>query len=371
MKFTVDKNILFKSLSHVQSIVERKNTLPILSNILLEAKDNSLVLSATDMDISITEKLNCNIIEIGSTTVSAQTLYDIIRKIPDTSEIEIISNDGKIMSLRAGKSKFSLGCLPKEDFPLIQVDDLENEISIDSQKLLLLIDKTRFAISNEETRYFLNGIYFHKREDNNKSILSIVATDGHRLAKFDLDFKDNTTKFPGVIIPKKTVNELFKLLADYNGFVRINLNSNKIVFFIGETILISKLIDGNFPDYKRVIPKNNNNVLKINRSLFSLAVDRVSTITNDKSPAIKFKLLKNLMNMSSVNNESGTATEDIVTKYDGDEIEIGFNSKYVLEMINNLDDEEISLNFKDSSSPVIALEESNSDLIYVLMPMRV
>ena len=371
MKFTIEKNNLFKSLSHVQSIVEKKNTLPILSNILLEAKENSLILSATDMDISVTDKVNCTIIEEGSTTVSAHTLYDIIRKLPESSEIEIISNDGKIISLRAGKSKFSLGCLPKSDFPIIEIADLENELSIDSQKFLKLIEKTRFAISNEETRYFLNGIYFHKKQEEQSSLLSIVATDGHRLAKFNFDFTLHSKEIPGVIIPKKTVNELYKLLTDSEGSIKINLNSNKIVFFIGETILISKLIDGNFPDYRRVIPNDNNNILKINRQAFSLAVDRVSTITNEKSPVIKFKLLNNLMNMSSINSENGTATEDIVTNYNGDEIEIGFNSKYILEMINNLEDDEIILYFKNSSSPVTAMEESNPDLIYVLMPMRV
>jgi len=371
MKFSVEKNIIFKSLSHVQSIVEKKNTLPILSNILIEAKENHLVLSATDMDISITDKLHCNIIEMGSTTVSAHTLYDIIRKLPDTSEIEIISNDGKIMSLRAGKSKFSLGCLPKEDFPIIEIGDLENELNIDSQKFLQLIDKTRFAISTEETRYFLNGIYFHIKKIDQSSILSLVATDGHRLAKFDFDFKISDLNIPGVIIPKKTVNELYKLLSNYDGSIKINLNSNKMVFFVGDSILITKLIDGNFPDYKRVIPTDNNNTLKINRQDFSLAVDRVSTIANDKSPVIKFKLFKNLMNMSSVNAENGTATEDIVTNYSGDEIEIGFNSKYMLEMVNNLEDGQIILNFKDSASPVIAIENSNPELIYVLMPMRV
>jgi DNA polymerase-3 subunit beta len=371
MKFRVEKNIIFKSLAHVQSIVEKKNTLPILSNILIEAKENHLVLSATDMDISITDKLYCSIIEMGATTVSAQTFYDIIRKLPDTSEIEIISNDGKIMSLRAGKSKFSLGCLPKEDFPIIEIGDLENELNIDSQKFLQLIDKTRFAISNEETRYFLNGIYFHIKQIDQSSILSLVATDGHRLAKFDFDFKESNLDIPGVIIPKKTVNELYKILSNYDGSIKINLNSNKMVFFIGDSILITKLIDGNFPDYKRVIPKDNNNVLKINRQDFSLAVDRVSTIANDKSPVIKFKLFNNLMNMSSVNSESGTATEDVVTSYSGDEIEIGFNSKYMLEMINNLEDDQIILNFKDSASPVIAIEDSNPELTYVLMPMRV
>ena len=368
MKFTVEKNILLRSLSHVQSIVEKRNTLQILSNILIEAKENSLILSATDMDISITDKINCNILEEGSTTVSAHTLYDIIRKLHDTSEIEIFSNDGKLMSLRSGQSKFSLGCLPKDEFPIIEINNLENELKINSQKFLKLIDKTRFAVSNEETRYFLNGVYFHKKKDKK---LTLVATDGHRLAKFDFNFDEDSNEMPGVIIPKKTINELYKLLTDYEGEIKINLDSNKIVFFIGELILISKLIDGSFPDYKRVIPADNKSILKVNRLNFSLAVDRVSTITNEKSPIIKFKLLKDMINMSSANNESGMATEDLAVNYSGDEIEIGFNSKYILEMINNLEDEQISLCFKDSSSPVTAIEESNSDLIYVLMPMRV
>ena len=300
MKFTVEKSSLFKSLSHVQSIVEKKNTLPILSNILIEAQNNSLILSATDMDISITEKISCNVIDEGSTTVTAHTLYDIIRKLPESSEIEIISNDGKIMSLRAGKSKFSLSCLLKDDFPIIEIGDLENEISIESLKLFKLIDKTRFAVSNEETRYFLNGIYFHKIENNNNIYLSLVATDGHRLAKFDCTYSDTLKDIPGVIIPKKTVNELYKLLSDFDGLVKINLSSNKIVFFVGESILISKLIDGNFPDYKRVIPKENKNTLKVDRQSFSLAVDRVSTITTEKLPIIKFKIMKNIVNLSSV-----------------------------------------------------------------------
>ena len=371
MKFTVEKNIIFKSLSHVQSIVEKKNTLPILSNIMLEVKENCLILSSTDMDISITERLDCNVMEEGSTTVLAQTLYDIIRKLSDTSEIEFISNDGKIMSLRSGKSKFSLSCLPKEDFPIIEIGDLENEINISSDDLLKLISKTRFAISNEETRYFLNGVYFHKKTEGDINYLSVVATDGHRLAKFDSRFKDFIPDITGVIIPKKTINELSKLLIDVDSLVKINLSSNKIVFFVENSVLISKLIDGNFPDYKRVIPTNNNNILKVNRQDLSLAVDRVSTITNDKLPVIKFKILNNIMNLSSVNSENGMATEDIITQYSGEEIEIGFNSKYILEMINNLEDDNITLSFKDSASPVTASEESNPDLIYVLMPMRV
>ena len=371
MKVSVEKNNIFKSLSHVQSIVEKKNTIPVLSNILIEAKDNSLVLSATDMDISIRETLNCNVIEEGSITVSAHILYDIIRKLPDGNEVEFIANNGKMFSIRSGKSKFSLSCLPKEDFPLIEIGNLKLELSIESHTLLKLIEKTRFAISNEETRYFLNGIYFHKRNLDNKECLSMVATDGHRLAKIDFDLKEKLPEIPGVIIPKKTINELCKLLSDFSGIIKINLDPNKIIFFVDKSVLISKLIDGSFPDYEKVIPSNNTNILSVNRNDLCMAVDRVSTIISERSPAIKFSLLKNVMNMTSVESESGLATEDIETEYSGNQIEIGFNSKYILEMINNLEDDRITLNFNDASSPVIATEQSSPDLVYVLMPMRV
>jgi len=371
MKVSIEKHNIFKSLFHVQSIVEKKNTIPVLSNILIEAKDNSIVLSATDMDISITETLNCSVIEEGSVTVSAHTLYDIIRKIPDGNEVEFISNDGKMFSIRSGKSRFSLGCLPKEDFPIIEIGNLKLELSIDSQILLKLIEKTRFAISNEETRYFLNGIYFHKRIKNNQELLSMVATDGHRLAKIDFNLDENLPDMPGVIIPRKTINELCKLLADFTGSIKINLDPNKIIFFVNKSVLVSKLIDGTFPEYEKVIPTNNTNILKVNRTDFCMAVDRVSTIINERSPAIKFKLLKNVMNMTSVDSENGLATEDITTEYSGNQMEIGFNSKYILEMINNLEDDSVTLSFNDTSSPLIATEQSNPDLIYVLMPMRV
>ncbi len=371
MKISIEKNTIFKSLSHVQSIVEKKNTIPVLSNILLEANENSLTLSATDMDISITETINCNVIEAGSITVPAHTLYDIIRKIPDGNEIEFISNDGKKFSIRSGKSKFSLSCLPKEDFPIIEITKLNSEINIDAQTFLRLIEKTKFAMSNEETRYFLNGIYFHKKNIDNKDYLCLVATDGHRLAKIEFYYAEGLSDLPGIIIPRKTVNELGKLLSDMSGKISINFDPNKIIFFVDNTILISKLIDGNFPDYERVIPKNNNDVLTVERNSFCEAVDRVSTVTSDRSPAIKFRLFPNLINLISIGSDSGSATEDIVAEYAGQEIEIGFNSKYILEMVNQLDDEKIHLKFDNSTSPVIAAENSNPDLIYVLMPMRV
>mgnify|MGYP001344315019 CR=1 FL=1 len=371
MKFKINRTNFFKTLSHVQGIVDKKNSLPILSNILIEANNNELTLSSTDMDISIIEKIDCDVLENGATTINSQILYDIVRKIDENSQIEIISNNGKLLTLRANGSRFSLACLPKEDFPIIDKENPGINLKIKSKILFNLIDKTKFAISNEETRYFLNGLYFNITTERNQNIVTLVGTDGHRLAKFSHTIEENIDQMTGVIIPKKTIFELTKLLSEIDQNIGISLSSNKIIFNIGNIIFISKLIDGSFPDYKRVIPKDNSNILKINREILLSAVDRVSTIANEKSPVIKFKLLNNVLNLNTINNESSTASEDLQINYEGDEIEIGFNSKYIMDIVNNLEDEHITINLKDNTSPIIALENSNTNLVYVLMPMRV
>jgi len=372
MKFIVTKPVIYKTLSHLQSIVNKKNTLPILSNILIEAQQNLLTLSSTDMDISIKETINCNIIEQGSTTLNAQIMFDIIKKLPENSEVEFISNDGKILTIRSQVSKFSLSCLPKDEFPIIETNSSNSKrLIVKAKTFFNLIDKTKFAISNEETRYFLNGLYFNVSSKDESSILTFVGTDGHRLATSQSVTNKFSNEVPGVIIPKKTINELSKLLSENTNDIEIDISSNKIIFYIDNLILISKLIDGNFPDYTRVIPNNNHHHLIINRFNLLSAVDRVSTIANEKSPSIKFKLLKNLLNLSTINNENSTATEDIITNYKGNEIEIGFNSKYIMDILDNLEGEEIKISFNDNSTPIIAQEQSSSDITYVLMPMRV
>ena len=370
MKFKISRSNFFKTLSHLQGIVDKKNSLPILANILIEANNNELILSSTDMDISIIEKINCDVTENGATTINAQILYDIVRKIDDNSEIEIISNNGKLLSLRSEGSRFSLASLPKEDYPIIEKDNTGIDIVLNSKILFKLIDKTKFAISNEETRYFLNGLYFNVSNEDNKNIVTLVGTDGHRLAKFSHEINEKIDQVSGVIIPKKTIYELSKLLSEIDTNVKISISSNKIIFIVGDIIFISKLIDGSFPDYKRVIPKDNTNVLRISRDKLLSAVDRVSTIANEKSPVIKFKILQNVLNLNTINNDN-TASEDLSTNYQGEEIEIGFNSRYIMDIINNLEDNEITINLKDNTSPIIAQENSNSNLIYVLMPMRV
>tara|TARA_Y100001970_G_scaffold105870_1_gene132648 strand:- start:38729 stop:39844 length:1116 start_codon:yes stop_codon:yes gene_type:complete len=371
MKFIINKPVIFKALSHLQNIVNKKNSLPILSNILFEAENNSLTLYSTDMDISMKEKINCNVIEKGATTLNAQIIFDIIKKLPDTNEVEFISNDGKLLTIRSNVSKFSLSCLPKDEFPIIDTFSDGKRLVVKSQTIYNLINKTKFAISNEETRYFLNGLYFNISKNDDSSYLTFVGTDGHRLATSTSKIEIFDNEVPGVIIPKKTIYELSKLLAEDNDDIEIDISSNKIIFYVKDLILISKLIDGNFPDYVRVIPKNNQQHLIVNRLNLLDAVDRVSTIANEKSPSIKFKLFKNLINLSTINNENSTATEDIQSTYDGDEIEIGFNSKYIMDILDNLEGEEIKMSFNDNSTPIIAQEQVKSDVTYVLMPMRV
>lgn len=371
MKFVIPKPVIYKTLSHLQNIVNKKNTLPILSNILIEAEQNSLTLSSTDMDISIKETINCNVFDPGSTTLNAQIMFDIVKKLPDSSEVEFISNDGKILTIRSNVSKFSLSCLPKDEFPIIETASTGKRLTVKSKTMFNLINKTKFAISNEETRYFLNGLYFNISSKDNSNILTFVGTDGHRLATASSTTNGTNNEVPGVIIPKKTINELSKLLSENTDDLEIDISSNKIIFYIDNLILISKLIDGNFPDYTRVIPNNNKNHMIVNRLNLLSAVDRVSTIANEKSPSIKFKIFKNLVNLSTINNENSTATEDIEVNYDGNEIEIGFNSKYIMDILDNLEGEDIKILFNDNSTPIIAQEQSNSEIIYVLMPMRV
>jgi len=371
MKISIDRNSLLNTLSHVQNIVEKRNTIPILSNILIVAKTNNFVLSATDMDLSITESITCSVIEDGSVTTPAQTLYDIVRKTPEGSEIELISNDGNKLSVRSGKSKFSLSCLPKDDFPKIDNSTLDNEISLSSKILKEIIDKTRFAISNEETRYYLNGIYFHIIKQEGQNILKSVATDGHRLAKFETNFSDQNLAISGIIIPKKTINEVRKLIDETEEDIKVFLNESKIVFFINNIIITSKLIDGSFPDYEKVIPKNNDKTMLVKTSLIYEAVDRVSTVSSEKSKSVKLSIMNNLVSLSSNSAETGSGAEDIEVNYSGEKIEIGYNAKYLLEILNQIQGDNVNFRLFDSSSPSIIEDPKDTSTLYILMPMRV
>lgn len=373
LRFSIERSQLLKALGHVQSVVERRNTIPILSNIKLEAFGGNLHLTATDMDIAVTEKITADIDEEGALTVPAHMLYDIIRKLPDGAQIELDGDSDKEgrLHITSGSCAFSLACLPVADFPVMDKGEMSHNFSLAAAELQALIDKTRFAISTEETRYYLNGIYFHMIERNDEPFLSAVATDGHRLAQVSVDLPEGADNIPGVIIPRKTVAELNKLVEESELEIKVSLSESKVCFVCGDAVLLSKLIDGTFPDYEKVIPSDNDKVMEINVESFSKAVDRVSTISSEKSRAIKLVTQKGKLTLSANNEESGSANEELAVTYDADTVEIGFNSRYLLEMMAGLEGETAKFVFADGGAPALVRDSSSERALYVIMPMRI
>ncbi len=372
MKLTIERASLLKSLAHVQSVVERRNTIPILSNVLIEAEGDSLRLTATDMDLTVVETVGAGVGQGGATTAPAHTLYDIVRKLPDGSEVSIeVAGDSGRMTLAAGRSNFALATLPREDFPAVGDDGLPQSFTLAANELKNLIDRTRFAISTEETRYYLNGIYLHAAKAGDLDVLRAVATDGHRLARFEMPLPEGAGDMPAVIVPRKTVGELRKLLEESGGSVEISLSDTRIRFAFADTVLTSKLIDGTFPDYERVIPSGNDKVMDVDRQSFHDAVDRVSTISTEKSRAVKLALGNGGLTVSATSPDSGSAEEELEVDYNGDPLEIGFNSKYLLDIAQQIEGEVAQFVLADSASPTIVRDRSDASALYVLMPMRV
>jgi DNA polymerase-3 subunit beta len=373
MKINVERGAFLKALSHVQSVVERRNTIPILSNVMIEAAKGQLKLTATDLDIEIVESIPSDVLRNGAATAPAHMLYDIVRKLPDGAQVqaELLAAEGGRLAVSAGTSRFELACLPKEDFPQMAAGALPHRFRLAADELKRIIDKTRFAISTEETRFYLNGIYLHAAKDGKAKTLRAVATDGHRLARFELDLPDGAADMPGVIVPRKTVTELRRLLDDADGAIEISLSDTKIQFTFGGLELTSKLIDGTFPDYQRVIPSGNDKVLSIESREFAQSVDRVSTISADKTRAVKLIIAKEKVTLSVVNPESGTATEELGANYSASPIEIGFNARYLLDITGQIEGKEVRFLLSDAGSPTIIEDTEDSRTLYVLMPMRV
>ncbi|MCP5398250.1 MAG: DNA polymerase III subunit beta [Sphingobium sp.] len=370
MKATIERATLLKSLSHVQSVVERRNTIPILSNVLIEAAaDGTIRLMATDLDLQVVDQVQAQVETSGSTTVSAHTLFDIARKLPEGSQVSMDAADGKML-IQAGRAKFNLSTLPRDDFPIIAEGDLPTQFSLPAETLKQIIDKTRFAISTEETRYYLNGIFFHV-SDEGQPVLKAVATDGHRLARVTVPRPDGAEGMPDIIVPRKCIAELRKLLDEVEGSVDIALSASKIRFGIGNAILTSKLIDGTFPDYTRVIPTGNDKLLKIDPRSFEEGVDRVATIATEKTRAVKMALDQDKITLSVTSPENGTAAEEVPGDYSSEGFEIGFNARYLLDVLAQLEGDSVELHFADQAAPTLLRENDKSPALYVLMPMRV
>ena len=377
MKLTIERAALLKALSHVQSVVERRTTIPILSNVLLRAEGagsgpGKLALSATDMDLEIVERVPGRVEREGRTTAPAHTLYDVVRKLREGAQVELETlGERNEMVLRSGRSTFTLACLPPEDYPVMSAGELPHHFTLSAAELRSLIDRTRFAISTEETRYYLNGIYLHATKNNEVPVIRAVATDGHRLARVEITAPEGAAGMPGIIVPRKTVIELRKLVEEGEEEVQIALGETKIRCAIGEAALTSKLIDGTFPDYDRVIPANNDKILEVECKEFAEAVDRVSTISTERSRAVKLAIEQGNLVVSATSPENGTALEELEVRYQSSPMEIGFNSRYLLDITEQIDGEYAQFKMSDAGSPTIVCDREDASALFVLMPMRV
>jgi DNA polymerase-3 subunit beta len=372
MRFTIERGALLRTLGHVHNVVERRNTIPILSNVLMEARDGRLSLTATDLDLAIVETVGASVAQPGATTAPAHTLFDIVRKLPDGSEVEVVfRGDEQRLTIAAGRSRFALACLPREDFPVMTEGGLPHRFAVAADALRKMIDKTRFAISTEETRYYLNGIYLHATESAGVPVLRAVATDGHRLARLEQPLPEGAEAIPGVIVPRKAIGEVRKLVEEAQGEVTISLSDSKIRFAFGDIVLTSKLIDGTFPEYSRVIPTANDKILLVDGPSFANAVDRVSTISSEKSRAVKLALDRDRVVLSVTSPENGSATEELVADYKAEPMEIGFNARYLLDITAQIDGNEAKFVLSDAVAPTLVRDGDDDSALYVLMPMRV
>ncbi|QHL89659.1 DNA polymerase III subunit beta [Sphingomonas changnyeongensis] len=369
MKATIERATLLRGLAHVQSVVERRNTIPILSNVLIEAGAGGLRLMATDLDLQIVETIEAAVDQGGATTVPAHTLFDIVRKLPEGAQVELSAAEGK-MAIHAGRARFNLSTLPRDDFPIIAEGELPTRFELPAAALRQIIDKTRFAISTEETRYYLNGIFLHVADDP-VPVLKAAATDGHRLARVTVERPAGAEGMPDVIVPRKCVAELRKLIDEVDGHVGVSLSATKIRFDLGGAVLTSKLIDGTFPDYSRVIPTGNDKMLKLDPKSFMDGVDRVSTIASDKTRAVKMALERDRVILSVTSPENGTAAEEVPGDYSAQPFEIGFNARYLMDILHQIDGDMVEVHLADAAAPTLIREHDRSEALYVLMPMRV
>ena len=372
MKFSIERGALLKAVAQAQSVVERRNTIPILANVLIEAEGAGVQFRATDLDIEVVDRAPAQVEKAGATTVSAVTLNEIVRKLPDGALVTLSDNaQAGRLTIEAGRSNFSLATLPREDFPVMASSEYSANFGAKASVLRRLFDKSKFAISTEETRYYLNGVYMHVAEHDGGKVLRCVATDGHRLARIDANLPNGAEDMPGVIVPRKTVGELRKLLDEDDMEIAVSVSETKVRFATPDITLTSKVIDGTFPDYTRVIPQGNSRRLEVDAADFAKAVDRVATVSSERSRAVKMSLDEDRLVLSVNAPDSGAAEEELAVAYGDERLEIGFNAKYLLEIASQVDRENAVFLFNSSGDPTLMREGNDETAVYVVMPMRV
>ncbi len=372
MKISIERGVLLKAVAQAQSVVERRNTIPILANVLIEAEGETVSFRATDLDIEVVDKVSAQVERAGATTVSAVMLHEIVRKLPDGALVTLTDDaaSGRL-TVQAGRSNFALATLPREDFPVMATSEYGSSFTAPASALRRLFEKSKFAISTEETRYYLNGVYMHVAEGEEGRVLRCVATDGHRLARIDTALPAGADGMPGVIVPRKTVGELRKLLDNDDTEITVSVSETKIRFATDGITLTSKVIDGTFPDYARVIPTGNTRRLEVDASEFAQAVDRVATVSSERSRAVKLALEEDRLVLSVNSPDSGAAEEELAVAYADERLEIGFNAKYLLEIASQVDRENAVFLFNSSGDPTLMREGNDASAVYVVMPMRV
>jgi len=371
MELTIERNIFLKAIGHAYGIIEKKTTLPILSNILIEAKNSKIKITATDLDIIYSEEIvSQEIKKEGSITTSANILYDILRKLDPNSKIELSLQNTNKLRLISGNSKFNLLCMPSDNFPLSDEIINEETFVVSGKKLLKLLNKTKISISNDETRHYLNGIYLHKIDEDKKSFLLGVATDSHRLSSSKLEISSQT-KFEPIILPKKTIFQLISLLEQNPNDIKISNNKSKIKFEIENGVLISKVIDGRFPDYTKVVPKDNEKVLEIKLSEFKTSIERVTTVSSDRKEGVKMNISQDLLQLSVNSPNTGEGVESLGIKFNSDNISVSFNGRYLIDIASQIESETIIINLKNPASPALINDLSDINSFHVVMPMKI
>ena len=371
MEFTINRDLILKPLSHACGIIEKKTTIPILSNILIEVKESKIKVTATDLDIIYSEEIPLeDLKKEGTTTTSATILHDILRKLDANAKVEFFLQDSNKLKFKSGNSKFNLLCMPPDSFPVPEKDKNLMTFEIESSKFLKLLNKTKISISNDETRHYLNGIYFHKTNFNKNTYLSAVATDSHRLSSSRISIDPNIN-FEPIILPKKTIFQLISLLEQNNGKIKVSNNKTKIKFSAGNSLLISKVIDGRFPDYNKVVPANNSKTLQIKLNDFKDSIERVTTVSSDYKEGLKILATKESLKLSVNNPKSGEGFENIDAKFNSDDLEMSFNSRYLIDITSQIESESIIINLKDGNSPVLINDPSDQNSFHVVMPMKI
>jgi DNA polymerase-3 subunit beta len=370
MKFKIQKSELVSLIARTQNIVEKRNTMPVLINILLEAKGKKVRVFATNLEVSLTDECDADVITPGRAAVSAKSLFDIIKELPDET-LELSKQENNWLKITQGTSVFNLVGISPEEYPVFPTHTVKDFMEIDSKAFADMISKTIYSVSTDETRYHLNGVYFERQGENANSSYLMVATDGHRLSLVNRTSLDKPAAESGVIIPRRGLAEVYKILENNDGTFKMAVEGSQLVVMRGPTTLMIRLIEGKYPNYKQLIPQNLSEHVQLNREALLSSLKRVSLLSNQKSKGVTLSIREGTLEITSNNPELGDAKEEISVNYKGKGLKIGFNARYIIDVLNSIKEEDVGLDLKDQLSPGIVRPKSDQGYTCVIMPMRI